>query len=108
MDAIAGKYSDERRWISRDDFNRMKDTDAYIATCWSFVNNMRNYLYSRSKEPYKRAIHYAIVFDEWDEFAKLCPDKVEEAKKSVYGMPYTNWEDIRLRRLKLARQVFDK
>lgn len=73
-DAIAGTYRDEKRWISREDFFRLKDVDPYVRICWSFGNNQRSYLYSRKLEPYKRALHYAIVFDDWREFSRLCPE----------------------------------
>ena len=56
MDAIAGKYRDERRWISREDFFALKDSDPYVRSCWSFGNNGQDYLYSREIEPYKRAV----------------------------------------------------
>ena len=46
-DAINGKYADEQRWISREDFYRLKDNDAYVRICWSFGNNGDNYMYSR-------------------------------------------------------------
>ena len=54
VDAINGKYKNETRWISREDFYKLKDTDPYIKTCWSFGNNGRNYLYSKEIEPYKK------------------------------------------------------
>lgn len=44
--AINGKYRDEKRWISREDFERLKDTDAYVRTCWSFGNNGKGYLWN--------------------------------------------------------------
>mgnify|MGYP002768636246 CR=1 FL=1 len=56
MDAIAGKYRDERRWISREDFFALKDREPYVRSCWSFGNNGQDYLYSREIEPYKRAV----------------------------------------------------
>ena len=46
VDAINGKYRDEKRWISREDFERLKDTDAYVRTCWSFGNNGMGYLWN--------------------------------------------------------------
>lgn len=63
--ALEGKYVDEKRWISREDFYKLKDTDPYVAIVWSFGNNMRDYLYSREREPLKRALHYALVFDDY-------------------------------------------
>lgn len=60
-DAIAGKYSDETRWISREDFFAHKDSDPYVRLIWSFGNGQRNYLYGRGIEPMKRALHSAVV-----------------------------------------------
>ena len=61
VDAIAGKYADEERWISREDFFMFKDADPYIRYCWSFGNNGRDYLYSREIEPLKHALWELIV-----------------------------------------------
>ena len=65
IDALNGKYQDETRWISREDFFRLKDTDPYVAVVWSFGNNLRDYLYSKEIEPLKKAIHYAIFFRDY-------------------------------------------
>ena len=62
VNAIEGKYADEKRWISREDFVRQKDTDPYVSLCWSFGNNRSNYLYAQEVEPWKKALHYARVF----------------------------------------------
>ena len=65
IDALNGKYKDENRWISREDFFRLKDTDPYVAVVWSFGNNLRDYLYSKEIEPLKKAIHYAMFFSDY-------------------------------------------
>lgn len=65
IDALNGKYNNEKRWISREDFFRLKDTDPYVAVVWSFGNNLRNYLYSKEIEPLKKAIHYAMFFSDY-------------------------------------------
>ena len=65
IDALNGKYQNETRWISREDFFRLKDTDPYVAVVWSFGNNMQTYLYSKEIEPLKKAIHYAIFFRDY-------------------------------------------
>ena len=62
MGAVHGKYANEKRWISREDFHRLKDSDPYVSLCWSFGNNRRDYLYSKEIEPWKKALHYARVF----------------------------------------------
>ena len=65
IDALNGKYNNENRWISREDFFRLKDTDPYVAFVWSFGDNLRDYLYSREIEPLKKAIHYAMFFGDY-------------------------------------------
>lgn len=52
-DAIDGKYRNECRWISREDFFRLKDIDPYVRLCWSFGNGMRSYLYNPEAERFK-------------------------------------------------------
>ena len=65
IDALNGKYANDTRWISREDFHRLKDTDPYVAVVWSFGNNMKDYLYGSDIEPLKKAIHYAIFFSDY-------------------------------------------
>ena len=65
-EAITGGYAHEDRWISREDFKRLWSTDAYAALCFSFGNATRSYMCARGLEPYKRALHYAII---WRDFA---------------------------------------
>lgn len=61
MNAARRKYKDEKRWISREDFFRLRDTDPYVKWCWSFSNNGRDYMYGKNVEPWKKALHYARV-----------------------------------------------
>ena len=65
VDALNGKYKNDTRWISREDFFRLKDSDPYVAFVWSFGNNLRDYIYSREIEPLKKAIHYALYFNDY-------------------------------------------
>lgn len=71
INAINGKYHNETRWISRETFSKLKDTDPYIKICWSFGNSGRDYLYGRNIEEYKRCLHYAIVFRDYEPMKKL-------------------------------------
>ena len=71
LDGIKGKYHNERRWISRDDFARLKDSDLYVRYCWSFGNAGNAYLYSREIEPWKRALHFARVFGDCSKLAEF-------------------------------------
>ena len=60
-DAIDGKYHDEHRWISREEFHARKADDPYVALCWSFGNNGRSYLYGREIEGMKRIMWDMIM-----------------------------------------------
>ena len=84
-DAVRGKYRDERRWISREDFERLKAKDAFVACCWSFGNNLRTYMYSQAIEPYKRALHYAIVFDDFAPMQELMPEVAQAITEALLG-----------------------
>lgn len=76
-EAINGGYAHEDRWISREDFERLKSTDAYAAMCFSFGNDCRAYMYARGLEPYKRALHYAIFWRDFAPWAALCPETAD-------------------------------
>ena len=60
--AINGEFREEKRWISHEDFFRLRYTDPYVAFCFSFGNNLCGYAYNRELEPWKKALHYARVF----------------------------------------------
>lgn len=62
--AINGEFKDENRWISKEDFKRLKDTDPYVAICFSFGNNLKNYAYNKECEKFKKAVHYSIFFND--------------------------------------------
>ena len=71
MDAIHGKYANEKRWISREEFHQIKDSDAYVSLCWSFGNNRSRYLYAREIEPWKKALHFARVHNDYSLFREF-------------------------------------
>lgn len=58
-------FANECRWISREEFFKLKDTDPYVAICFSFGNDLRSYAYAEDVEPIKKAFHYAICFDDY-------------------------------------------
>lgn len=98
VDALSGKFRNERRWFSREDF--FASDEPYVKFCWSFGNNCQDYLYSRKIELYKRACHYAIVFDEWSELASLCPEVVDAARAALDRVA-----DTHSRRLKFGPSI---
>lgn len=71
LKAINGEYANETRWISRDDFQMLKNSDLYVSLCWSFGNNRKDYLYSKEIEPWKRALHYARVLHDISRLAEF-------------------------------------
>ena len=62
--AVNGEFEGETRWISREDFEKLKDTDPYVAICFSFGNDLKNYAYNKECEKFKKAVHYSIFFDD--------------------------------------------
>ena len=96
-DAVMGKYKNETRWISREDFYNLKDNDPYIRYCWSFGNRGLEYMYSREVEPWKKALHYARVLSDFSEFAKFGinitnADRVTVARsKDEWKQKYIIW-----------------
>ena len=62
--AFNGEFKNEKRWISREDFFKLKDTDYYVACCFSFGNNFKSYAYNREIEQFKKAIHYSVFFND--------------------------------------------
>jgi len=70
-DAIAGRYNYDvylPPWISRDEFFARQEP--LIKIIWSFGNNGRTYLFGKDIEPYKRSMHNAVVFNEFDATAR--------------------------------------
>ena len=63
--ALNGEFENEKRWISREEFFRLRDTDPYVAICFSFGNNLSDYMYSKDIEPIKEAYHYALFFGDY-------------------------------------------
>lgn len=99
-DGLKGKYANETRWISREEFFNLKDSDPYVSCCWSFGNNQRDYLYSRAIEPYKKACHYAIVFNDFSLLRQFYPSVSEACEKTLKGII-----NIRERRIKFRNIV---
>lgn len=68
--AIHGEFKNEKRWISREDFFKLKDSEPYVAICWSFGNDLKTYLYSPEIERFKKHLHY-MFFAETPKQARL-------------------------------------
>jgi hypothetical protein len=99
MKAIAGGFMDEDRWISRDDFFRLKETDDYARICFSFGGNGKTYMYGPQIEPYKRAIHHIVFWEDYAPMQELCPAVVDCIHE------YCDGKDRKGRRLALGKAV---
>lgn len=98
--AVQGKFNNEKRWISHEEFNRIKSFDEYAACCFSFGNNFRDYCYPPRIEPYKKSAHYAILFDDWDLIKNLFPEVWQAAFDALYGI-----SDTKERRLAFGHSI---
>lgn len=101
-EAINGGYAHEDRWISREDFERLKSTDAYAAMCFSFGNDCRAYMYARGLEPYKRALHYAIFWRNFAPWAALCPETADALASGLAPI-----EDRKQRRIQAGHFIVE-
>lgn len=90
--AVNGKYATEKRWISREDFFRLKEKDEYVKFCWSFGNNGLGYLYAKEIEPWKRALHYAYVLEDNGFLSEICG---EVPKDNIRQWIRDNEKDIK-------------
>ena len=60
----------QKKWVTKEEFE--KTDNLYIKTCWSFSNNRKAYIYSKTCYEYKRRLHNAICFREYKEFEDYC------------------------------------
>lgn len=91
LKALRGEFDNEIRWISREDFYRLKDTDCYAACCFSFGNDFKTYAYSKTIEPLKKKYHEVIMSS---------PDYIN-TRKAIKNERIVNIE--RLERLQLLK-----
>ena len=97
--AISGWFRNEDRWISRQDFLRLKETDDYVRLCFSFGNGGRTYMYGQQLEPYKEAIHSIVFWEDYSKMEALCPAVVGIAHE------YCDGKDRKGRRLAFGKAV---
>ena len=110
LSAIRGDFKNEKRWISRQDFEKMKNSDPYVSLCWSFGNNQRNYMYAAEIEPWKLALHYARMYHDTSLFENMgiptdgsCADIINHEKE--YKRLYIRWW---LSRQKYSKEELDE
>ena len=87
IDCAYGKYTVENHpeWVTREEFNRRKQDDAYIALVWSFGNNGKDYLYGTDIEDMKHALHNAVYKDELEPLERWGVKLSKSNEKDIYG-----------------------
>lgn len=83
INALNGAYKDERRWISRDDFNKLKYTDGIVAICWSFNNNCKDYLYPPKTEAIQKAWWYSHFYKDDSLINQIDPSEYKDIRKEL-------------------------
>lgn len=64
-DAALGKYREEYKWVSREQF--FASDDPFDRVIFSFGNDCRTYIYAAGDtEEWKRALHYAVCFHDYE------------------------------------------
>jgi len=97
--AIHGKFRNETRWISHEDFLRLKNNDPYVAFCFSFGNDLKSYAYGEQIEPYKKALHYLVVFQDESLMKEIFPNIDFSFVHKI--------KDVNERRLKVKKVIDD-
>ena len=114
--AYNGEFKNETRWISREDFFKLRDTEYYVACCFSFGNDFKSYAYSKDIEQFKKAMHYSVFFNDnslLSEFINVdnlnytsdnTQDRMRYLRKYLYNFTNFKVKNIQLQNLeRLAR-----
>lgn len=99
-------------FVSRDTFidviNNPDNYDdwyvGYVSTLWSFGNTQTNYMFGREVEPYKKSMHNAIVFNEWDETVSVFKDYLDEKIKQI---DYKEQKEKRIIMLGILKRIVE-
>ena len=87
LECAYGKHTVDNHpeWISREDFRRLKDSDAYVALVWSFGNNGKDYIYGEDIEQFKHDYHEAVYFGDLSGLRRHGYKLASSTEKTVYG-----------------------
>lgn len=105
-ECIEGKYSNDLRWVSAEDFKNSSRDDWFIRLLWSFSNICNTYMYSKKIEPYKKALHYAVCFNDFSLIKEIFGSEfANRLKVELSAIPI---EQLNSRRLKAQRIIGNK
>lgn len=105
VECLKGKYSNDLRWISLEDFKNSPRDDWFVRLLWSFSNICNTYMYSKKIEPYKKALHYAVCFNDFSLIKEIYGSEfANKLETELITIPIEQWN---YRRLK-AQQFISK
>lgn len=79
-------YEQESRWISHDEFFRLRRVEPLVSVLYSFGNDLRTYAYSSDVEPYKKALHMAVFFGDMSGISEMFPEVQEACSAALDGV----------------------
>ncbi len=85
LDVKDDKCVNAKHWVSREEFFCLKDSDVLIRLVWSFGYDGKSYCYGRDREPFYKAVHYAVMerdYSLWEAMGLIIPDDVKAAADS--------------------------
>lgn len=88
IDAVNGKYHNENRVITREDFEDLKDTDPYVKYIWSFGNNGTGYLWGKDIEEIKCTACHSLLDDTLNERRMAFVHFIQMLKETKDLTPY--------------------
>ncbi len=105
--AINGEFENENRWICRENFFKLRETDPYAAFCFSFSNNLTDYAYSKELEPIKKALHYSMVFGDDSLLKKIkTKEKLESYARLQSMRALDRMKDLSGREIELSNDTY--
>lgn len=82
QNAIDGKYNYnvfKPEFITKEEFQKKKDTDGYVKFLWSFGSRGQTYIFGQDVEELKHATHDFIVFGKWSDLLNEVTPKLQAA-----------------------------
>ncbi len=104
--AIDGTLTHTHRWIGHDAFFTEKGKNPFIRLLWSFSDDQKSYLYSKSKEGMLQAVHYGVMHNDWIMLRQINPVLADTAEKMTAHEG--NWYNRYLLWLIASRNVTGK
>jgi hypothetical protein len=105
MDCVNGEIDENKytKWVSKEDFFLLKETDPIVKYCWSFGNKGTTYLYGRDRERLKYCVHTAIVDGNYD----LLLDEYNIDLRSLEGIEDVNERRLQAKKIIRNRKIHD-